>query len=416
MSIVKPFKGLRPQLEFVKEIASPPYDVLNAKEARDIVKNNPNSFLRVNKAELEFDDDVDQYSVEVYQKGKDNLQRLIDEKLMVRDESSCFYIYRITMKGNSQTGLVALTSVNEYDKGLIKKHEHTRPEKVNDRANHIEYLGAQVGPVFSTFRSSRDIHQVFEKITAFTAPIDFVADDGVRHELWIVNSDFLINEIVEAFEKLPHMYIADGHHRSQAASEVSRRAKTNSCCSCGGVNEKYDYFLNVIFPDEELNILPYNRVVKDLNGLSLKQILEKAEEKFDIISHNRSINPKKLHTFGLYAEGKWYHLKAKDGTFDPEDPTGSIDAAILGANFIDPVLDISDPKTDKRINFVGGIRGTQELVKLVDSGEYKIAFSLFPTSIDQLLNVADAGEVMPPKSTWFEPKLRSGMVVNLLNE
>ncbi|MBC8214619.1 MAG: DUF1015 domain-containing protein [Candidatus Marinimicrobia bacterium] len=415
MSIVKPFRALRPKPEYAKEVASPPYDVLNAKEAREIVKNSPNSFLRVNKAELEFDDNVDQYSEIVYQKGKDNLQRLIDENLMIRDESSCFYIYRITMSGKSQTGLVALTSVDEYDKGLIKKHEHTRPEKVNDRANHIEYLGAQVGPVFSTYRALPEVQQVFDKITAFTTPVDFVADDGVRHELWVVSSDYLIKEMIDAFDKLPHLYIADGHHRSQAASEVCKRVKENSCCSCGGVNEQFGYFLNVIFPDNELNILPYNRVVKDLNGLSTAQILEKAKQKFDIEPHNGNVDPKKLHTFGLYAEGKWYHLKAKDGSFNPNDPTGSIDADILGANFIDPILGISDPKTDKRINFVGGIRGTQELVKLVDSGEYKIAFSLYPTSIEQLLNVADAGEVMPPKSTWFEPKLRSGMVVNLLN-
>ena len=413
MSIVKPFRGLRPKPEYAREIASPPYDVLNAREARAIVDKNPNSFLRVNKAELEFDDSVSSYSDVVYQRGKDNLQRLADLGLMTRDEKPCFYLYRITMDGKSQTGLVALTSVKEYDAGLIKKHEHTRPEKVNDRANHIEFLGAQVGPIFSTYRFDKSIDNIFHNITADNPLIDFVADDGVRHEFWVVSDNSEIESIVNAFAALPHLYIADGHHRSQSASEVGRRAKKKNPNHTG--EENYNYFLNVIFPDEELNILPYNRVVTDLNNLSLDVILEKASAKFIVKQQDSEITPTDLHSFGIYCEGEWYLLKAKDGTFDPNDSTGSIDAAILGKNFIDPILGISDPKTDKRINFVGGIRGTKELEKLVDSGKYKIAFSLYPTSIKQLLDVADAGEVMPPKSTWFEPKLRSGMVVNLLD-
>ena len=413
MSIVKPFRGLRPKPEYAKDIASPPYDVLNAKEARAIVEKNPSSFLRVNKAELEFDDNADQYSEEVYQKGKDNLQRLSALGLMERESSPCFYLYRITMDGNSQTGLVALNSVDEYDRGLIKKHEHTRPEKVNDRANHIEYLGAQVGPVFSTFRYDKNIDEQFERLTAVKPFINFVANDGILHELWIIKNDADVNEIINAFDNLPHTYIADGHHRSQSASEVCRRAKAKNPNHTG--DESYNYFLNVLFADTELNILAYNRVVKDLNGLTLAEILDKAAEKFKITDQADEVTPEELHTFGMYCEGQWFLLTSKSGTFDPNDPTGSIDAAILGNNFIDPILDISDPKTDKRINFVGGIRGTQELVKLVDSGEYKIAFSLYPTSIKQLLDVADAGKVMPPKSTWFEPKLRSGLVVNLLD-
>jgi len=414
MSIVKPFRGLHPKPEYAKDIASPPYDVLNAKEAREIVKKNPNSFLRVNKAELEFDDSVSSYAEEVYQRGKENLQRLTDLGLMVRDETPCFYLYRITMDGKSQTGLVALTSVEEYDNGLIKKHEHTRPEKVNDRANHIEFLGAQVGPVFSTYRYDKNIDEIFHTITADNPLIDFMADDGVRHEFWVISENAEIDNIVQAFAALPHLYIADGHHRSQSASEVGRRAKEKNPNHSGA--ENYNFFLNVIFPDEELNILPYNRVVSDLNGLSWDSIIEMASDKFDVSSQNSEITPTDLHSFGIYCEGGWYLLKAKDGTFDENDPTGSIDAAILGKNFIDPILGISDPKTDKRINFVGGIRGTKELEKLVDSGKYKIAFSLYPTSIKQLLDVADAGDVMPPKSTWFEPKLRSGMVVNLIED
>jgi len=413
MSIVKPFRGLRPKPEYAKEIASPPYDVLNAKEARAIVEKNPNSFLRVNKAELEFADNADQYSKEVYQRGKDNLQRLSDLGLMEQEEKPSFYLYKITMDGKSQTGLVALTSVEEYDKGLIKKHEHTRPEKVNDRANHIQFLGAQVGPVFSTFRHNDRIKDLFNKLTAGKPFIDFVADDEVAHKIWVINEENDINDIEDAFGKLPYAYIADGHHRSQSASEVGRRAKEKNPNHTG--DESYNFFLNVLFPDAELNILPYNRVVKDLNGLSVDEILEKSSENFELSEANEEITPSELHTFGLYVDGKWYLLKSKEGTFDPNDPTGSIDAAIIGKNFIDPILGISDPKTDKRINFVGGIRGTGELVKLVDSGEYKLAFSLYPTSIKQLLDVADAGQVMPPKSTWFEPKLRSGLLVNLID-
>ena len=414
MSIVKPFKGLRPKPEYAAGVASPPYDVLSAEEAREMAQDNRFSFLRVNKAELEFDDNVDQYSPKVYQRAKDNLNRLIQDGIMIRDEKPCFYLYRLTMAGKSQSGLVALSSVEEYDKGLIKKHEHTRPEKVNDRANHITYLEAQVGPVFTTFRANQEIKQLFKQIMSKPAPTDFTADDGVRHELWVISDDKSIAEITKAFAKLPYMYIADGHHRSQSASEVCRRAKEKNPNHTG--QESYNFFLNVIFPADELNILPYNRVVNDLNGLTIEDILKKASAKFDINPQDKEISPKNPHEFGIYTEGKWYLLKAKSGSFDPKDPTGSIDAAILGVNFIDPILGITNPKTDKRIDFVGGIRGTKELVKLVDSSEYKIAFSLYPTSIEQLLKVADAGEVMPPKSTWFEPKLRSGMVVNLLTD
>ena len=413
MSIVKPFRGLHPKTEDAKEIASPPYDVLNAQEARKLVQKNPNSFLRINKAELEFDDKVNSYSEEVYQRGRDNLHRLSDLGLMTRDEKPCFYLYQITMGGKSQTGLVALTSVAEYDDGLIKKHEHTRPEKVDDRANHIEFLRAQVGPVFSTYRHDDNIHKIFKQITVENPIIDFTADDGVHHEFWVISKDMEILKIEEAFAALPYLYIADGHHRSQSASEVCKRAKENNPEHTG--KENYNYFLNVMFPDKELNILPYNRVISDLNDLSWESIIEMASEKFDVFPQNNEITPTDLHSFGIYCEEEWYLLKAKDGTFDPNDPTGSIDAAILGKNFIDPILGISDPKLDKKINFVGGIRGTQELEKLVDSGEYKIAFSLYPTSVKQLLDVADAGKVMPPKSTWFEPKLRSGMVVNILD-
>jgi len=387
---------------------------LSASEAREIARNNPNTFLRVNKAELEFDAGVDQYSEAVYERGKKNLARLIDEGIMVRDSLPAFYLYRLTMNSKSQTGLVSLTSVAEYDAGRIKKHEHTRPEKVNDRANHIEYLQAQVGPVFSTFRFDREVDALFKRLTASPAITEFEADDGVRHELWVINDGPTIDSIIEAFRKMNCLYIADGHHRSQSASEVCRRMAEKNADHSG--NEIYNYFLNVLFADQELRILPYNRVVGDMNGLSVDEMFGRAKENFEISSADGPVSPEQLHHFGVYCDGHWHLMKARAGSFDPSDPTGSIDAAILANCFLGPILDIKDPRTDKRIDFVGGIRGVGELVKLVDSGEYKIAFSMYPTSIQQLLDVADAGEVMPPKSTWFEPKLRSGMVVNLLTE
>ena len=414
MSVVRPFRGLRPTPGHANEVASPPYDVLDAREAREIVRQRPNSFLRVNKAELEFDDGVDVHSEEVYARGKANLTRLAGDGLMARDPRPCFYLYRLTMAGRSQTGLAALCPVDDYDAGRIKKHEHTRPDKVADRADHIEHLEAQVGPVFCTFRHDERIADIFATITAAAPETDFVASDGIGHELWVVDDETLIAEIADAFDALPHIYIADGHHRSEAAAVVCRRLREKNPAHTG--SEPYNFFLNVMFPDRELRILPYNRVVRDLNGLTLDELLDRAAEKFDIAWVNGVVTPGQPHTFGLYCEGKWYTLTARGGSFDPDDPTGSIDAAILGANLLAPLLGIDDPKTDGRIAFVGGIRGAEELVRLADSGEFKIAFSLHATSIEQLLRVADAGDVMPPKSTWFEPKLRSGMIVNLLTE
>jgi len=412
MSIVRPFRGLRVKPEFAKQVASPPYDVLNAKEARVMASGNPYSFLRVNKSELEFDDSVNQYSDEVYNRAKENLAKFEREGVLARDPAPCFYLYRLTMSGRSQTGLVALTSVEEYDAGKIKKHEHTRPEKVDDRAHHIQMVGAQVGPVFSTFRKNEEIESIFRRVTSKPAPTDFVADDGIRHELWVVNDDKTIKEIENAFARLPCLYIADGHHRSESAAELGRRMRKANPNHTG--QESYNFFINVIFSERELAILPYNRVIKDLKGLACEQFLDKAREKFTVAPQKGEVNPEKLHTFGFYCDGKWYLLEARPGTFDPNHVTKSIDASILADNLIAPVLGIVNPRTDKRIDFVGGIRGTGELVRLVNSGEYKAAFSLYPTSIEQLLNVADRGEVMPPKSTWFEPKLRDGLVIYTL--
>jgi uncharacterized protein (DUF1015 family) len=414
MAIVRPFRGLRPRPELAKQVACPPYDVLNSREARAMAKGNPNSFLHVNKSEIDFDDTVNPYSREVYLRGKENLQHLADSGVMIRDENPCFYLYRLTWRGRSQTGLTALTSVAEYDAGIIKKHEHTRPEKVRDRADHIGILEAQVGPVFTAFRFDSNIDQIFKRISSQTPYCNFEADDGVRHELWVINDRPTIDALIAAFAKLPYMYIADGHHRSQSASEVCRRFKEKNPHHTG--QEPYNFFLNVLFPDRDLRILPYNRVIKDLSGMTPDQVCKTAQQLFDITPSSVPVEPDKPHMFGVYCQGQWHRMEAKPGSYEAAHPTQSIDASILGANLLAPQFGITDPKTDKRIDFVGGIRGTSELMKLVDSGDYKIAFSLYPTSIEQLLKVADAGEVMPPKSTWFEPKLRDGLVVNLLKD
>jgi uncharacterized protein (DUF1015 family) len=414
MAVVLPFRGLKSRPDKARDVASPPYDVLSTKEAREMAKGNPDSFLHVNKAEIEFDDNADPYGEEVYKRAAENLNRLRRSGVMIRDPKPCFYIYRLTMFGRSQTGLVAGTSIEEYELGKIKKHEHTRPEKVRDRADHISTVGAQVGPVLTAFRYDAGVDRLFKNITSSQGLMDFCADDGIRHEFWVVNHDRMIQDIVKAFAGIESLYIADGHHRSESAAEVCRREKAKNPKHAG--NEPYNFFLNVLFPDRELIIMPYNRVVKDLKGMSLDEVLKRASEKFTISLREDVISPEKLHTFGFYCEKKWYLLEAKQGTFDPKHPTRSIDASILAENLIDPILGITDPRRDKRIDFVGGIRGTSELVRLVDSGEFKAAISLYPTTIEQLLNVADRGEVMPPKSTWFEPKLRDGLVVYLLND
>jgi uncharacterized protein (DUF1015 family) len=414
VSVVRPFRGLRPRPEFAREVASPPYDVLSSDEARVLVKENPNSFLRVNKSEVDFPPDTPIYSEAVYRKGRENLEHLIKEGIMVRDDNPCFYLYRLTWKNRSQTGLAALASVDEYDRDLIKKHEHTRPEKVNDRASHIMTLEAQVGPVFITFRHNDEIKRLFAGLTSADPNVDFVSDDGVRHELWVVADEKSIVAIRQAFAGLSEMYIADGHHRSQSASEVCRRMRKRNPVGTG--DEVYNFFLTVAFPDDELRILPYNRVVKDLNGLTSDEVLKRAAESFAVTSRTEPVTPQENHHLGIYLEGRWFELTMKDGSYDAGDPARSIDSAILTRNFLEPVLGIADIRTDDRIDFVGGIRGVAELTRLVDSDKYKIAFSMFPVTVGQLLDVADAGEVMPPKSTWFEPKLRSGMVVNLLKD
>jgi uncharacterized protein (DUF1015 family) len=414
MSVIRPFRGLRVRPQYVQQVAAPPYDVLGSEEARERVRENPISFLRVNKPEVDFDPDTPIYSEQVYRRGKDNLDRLVQSGIMCRDEKPCFYLYRLTMGSHRQTGLMALTSVEEYKSGLIKKHEHTRLEKVNDRADHIMTVQAQVGPVFSVFRHRPEVKTIFDNIAQDPPTYDFASDGQVRHQMWVIGDTEVINTLVAAFAEFEHLYIADGHHRAASAAEVARRLKDKNRHHPN--QEHYNFFLNVLFPDNELRILPYNRVVKDLNGMSLEQLLDKAGQKFRVAPNEHPVVPEKPYHFGLYCNRRWFELAVNEGSFAADQPAKSIDAAILSDNFLTPILGIKDIRTDKRIDFVGGIRGVNELVRLVDSGQFAIAFSLYPVTVEQLLRVADAGEVMPPKSTWFEPKLRSGLVINLLDE
>jgi len=413
MSTIRSFRGLRPRPDVARDVASPPYDVLSSEEARELVAKNPDSFLRVNKPEVDFPADADTYSDTVYQRGKENLKRLVDEGLMTRDDVPCFYLYRLTWRGRSQTGLVTLTSTAEYDAGLIKKHEHTRPVKVSDRADHIQTLGAQVGPVFSIFRSDPAIEELFTSVTSTAPQYDFESDD-VRHEMWVVSEEETIGRLVTAFAALPAIYIADGHHRSAAGSEVARRLAEKNPAHTG--EEHYNFFLNVIFSDRETRILPYNRAVKGLNGLTPEAFLAKVEEVFEVEPRDGGFEPEEPYRYGMCLAGQWYLLTLRGEGADPDDPAGSIDSAVLTAKLLTPVLGIEDLRTDTRIDFIGGIRGPGELTRIVNEGRFDVAFSLYPATVEQLLSVADVGQVMPPKSTWFEPKLRSGMVVNLLTE
>ena len=407
---VFPFRGLRPISEKAAEIASPPYDVLNAQEAKTIVKEYPNSFLRINKAECEYDDGTDPHSETVYKKAKENLFLFIKNGLMIQDEQPCFYIYRLTINNQCQTGLCCVMSIEDYNNGIIKKHEYTRPDKVEDRANHIEYLEAQVGPVFSIFRNNSDISDLFEQLTQMSPETSFTSDDGVTHDFWVIKDQSIIKVIQKRFNTLSCTYIADGHHRSESAAEVIRRKNNTE-----KLPEPYNYFLHVLFPDDEVNILPYNRIARKPEDLSVQEVLDRAEFNFNLaINKEGAFSPEAFHTYGVYIGGNWYRMTLINNQLNEDDPVKGIDAEILQQYFIGTILNIKDPKTDERIQFVGGIRGNTELENRVDSGEFDIAFSLYPTTVSQLLNVADAQKVMPPKSTWFEPKLRSGMVVHLL--
>ena len=407
MATIKPFRGFRPA-GHADKITCPPYDVLNSAEARQMAAGNEHSFLHIDKPEIDLPEDTDLYAPEVYQKAKENLERFIQTGVLKQDAKDCFYLYAQTMDGRTQYGLVAAASCDEYDKGIVRKHELTRKDKEEDRTRHISALSATTGPVFLTYPDRKDINEKIAEIAAEFPVYDFTADDGIKHTLWVIDAPADIKFLMDAFAQIPTLYIADGHHRSAAAANVARRRKAHNPKHTG--QEKYNFFLSVIFPAGQLYVMDYNRLVKDLNGLTSETFLKKISEKFDVAPTGLE-KPQKRHEFGMYLDGKWYTLRAKKGSFDAADPVAALDVSILQENLLAPVLGIGDPRTDKRIDFVGGIRGIGELKKRVDSGAWKVAFSMFPTSMEELMKVADAHKIMPPKSTWFEPKLRSGLVV-----
>lgn len=415
MADIRPFRALRPVEELADKIAALPYDVMDTKEARTVLAENPLSFLRVTKSESELPDEVDHYAPEVYEKAKENLLWYQQKGYMKVDEQPCFYIYRQKMGRHEQVGLVAASSVEEYRTGKIKKHELTRIDKENDRVNHIKYLAAQTGAVFLSYKKVPAIDGIIAGIMDKKRPAyDFTADDGIEHALYVVDDIKDIKSIKDEFSKIDYTYIADGHHRSAAAMRTADMARENNPYHTG--EEEYNYFLTVIFPDDMMQILDYNRAVKDMNGLTDEEFLQKVGEKFLVQKSAALKKPEKTHEFSMYLSGIWYSLTAKKGSFDAGSPTGSLDVSILQDNLLQPVLRIGDPRTDERIQFIGGIRGMKELERLVDEGSAKVAFALYPTSMKELMAIADAGEIMPPKSTWFEPKLRDAMAVHLIEE
>lgn len=415
MATFKPFRALRPIPEKAAAIASMPYDVMDSDEARAEVKKNPLSYLHVEKPEIDLPLGTDLYAPEVYAKARENLLKYVNEGLMKQDSRPMFYIYRQTMDGRDQIGLVGLASVDEYMNGIIKKHELTRADKEADRIRHVDTCDAHPSPVFFTYRHQDEIDATVAKVMRQKDPVyDFVSDDGIGHALWLMDSEEDINAIQAAFAKLPYLYVADGHHRTASAAKVGLVRREQNPDYTG--EEEFNFFMTVIFPDNQLKIFDYNRVVKDLNGLTEDEFLAKVREKFSVepVSQAGPFRPSKLHEFGMYLGGTWYKLEALPGTWDNTNVVDSLDVSIMQNNLLHPILGIGDPRRDNRIDFVGGIRGLGELVRRVDSGREVVAFAMFPTSMDELLGIADAGEIMPPKSTWFEPKLRSGLFIHPL--
>ena len=412
MAIIKPFKALRPARELAEKVAALPYDVMNTEEARSMAAGNPFSFLHVSRPEIDLPPETDPHAEPVYAKGKENLRSFLNDGVLVRDESDCYYVYRQRMGGITQTGLVVCAAVDDYQGGVIKKHELTRADKEEDRVSHIDRLDANDEPVFLTCREESAIGRIIGEATSGPAEYDFTTDDGVSHTLWVVADRERIDALTNLFARIPALYVADGHHRSAAASRVRELRREANPAHTGG--EEYNFFLTVIFPDNEMNIMPYNRVVKDLNRYDVAEFMARVASRFDITPVHATLEPGRRHQFGMFLAGRWYELVPKEGAFDESDAVAKLDVSILQDNLLNPVLGIRNPRTDQRIHFVGGIRGTAELERLVNSGEYQVAFALYPTSIAELIELADAGKIMPPKSTWFEPKLRSGLFVHLL--
>src|SRR5688500_7720120 len=410
---IKAFRGFRPVEAKVKSVASRPYDVLDSEEAREEAKGNPWSFLNVVKPEITLPHETDHYSMAVYEAGKNNFQKLVREGVFVQEKEECLYIYELIMDNRSQNGIVACASVDDYMEGRIKKHELTRPDKETDRKNHVRISMMHAEPVFFAYPANKELDNIVEAIKKTPPAYDFTTDDNIRHRFWVVDKKAQIESIIAAFEKIPATYVADGHHRTAAAALVGNDLRKENPNHTG--KESYNYFLAVHFPDNQLAILDYNRVVKDLNGQTEESFLNGLAISFEVEKKgSEAYRPSRLHEFSMYLNGEWYALRAKPGTYDDHDAIGVLDVTILSEKVLKPLLDIHDLRTDKRIDFVGGMRGLKELERRVNSGEMAVAFAFYPVSMKQLIDIADSDKIMPPKTTWFEPKLRSGLVVHVL--
>lgn len=413
MAVVRPFKGIRPTKKLVRKVAALPYDVMNSEEAREMVKDNPYSFLHVDKAEIDLPEGINQYEEIVYNTARKNLDRMRQEGIYIQDRKPCMYIYSLIMDGRIQTGIVGCTSIDDYNNNIIKKHELTRAEKEKDRINHVDHCNANTGPIFLTYKNEPEIDEIVREWTRREPEYDFISEDGITHIVWVIDDEDVLKRLEELFKQVNYLYIADGHHRAASAVKVGKKRREENPNYNG--TEEFNFFLSVIFPSGDLKIFDYNRVVKDLNGYTSEEFMDKIAEKFTIEEYKEEgqYRPEGKGIVGMYLDDKWYKLTVKEGVVDIKDPVKSLDVSILQENVLCPILGIEDPRTSDRIDFVGGIRGLKELERRVKGG-MRVAFSMNPTSIEELMSIADAGKVMPPKSTWFEPKLRSGIFIHEL--
>ena len=416
MAVLKPFKGIRPIPEKAKEVAARPYDVLNRTEAKEEASFSPYHYLHVTKPEIDIDESIDQYDEQVYEKGKENFEKIVADGVLKQDEKDNLYIYAQTMNGRTQYGIVGCCAVEDYLNNIIKKHEKTLAAKEEARMKHIRISDVNYEPVFFSYPANDEIDSIVKDVVENTqAAYDFVSDEGFGHQFWVIDNDEKIARVVELFGEMESLYVADGHHRTAAAALVGKERKENNPSHTG--NEEYNFFLAVNFPDNQLKIMDYNRVIKDLNGLTSEELLSKIGDTFEVENMGTEIfKPASVHTLSMYLENNWYKLVAKEGTYDDSDPIGCLDVTILTDNVLDKILEIGDLRKSKRIGFVGGLRGLGELKKRVDSGEMAVAFAMYPVTMEQLIRIADTGNIMPPKTTWFEPKLRSGLIVHSLKE
>ena len=412
MSVLRPFRAIRPTQENASKVAALPYDVMNSQEAAEMVKGNPISFLHVDKAEIDLPEGTYIYDEKVYLKARENLDRLSEDGICIQDEKPCLYIYRQIMNGRAQTGIVGCASIDDYMNNIIKKHELTRADKEADRINHVDYCNANTGPIFLTYRADKTVDAIVEKYLKNQPEYDFVTDDGITNTVWVIDNDDDIGTLSDAFTNIPALYIADGHHRAASAVKVGMKRRESKPDYNG--TEEFNFFLAVYFRSDDLAIMDYNRLIADYNGKTKDELLNEISEKFDIEKKDATYHPEMKHTFGMYIGKEWYKLTAKNGIFDENDPVDRLDVSILQKNVISPVFGIDDPRTDKRIDFVGGIRGLGELERRC-SIDMQIAFSMYPTTLDDLMDIADAQKIMPPKSTWFEPKLLSGLFIHKLS-